>query len=103
MEKWPIDTSTSPRLKKKAPAGEPRPQSRPQKNPMIEPTAVSIVPPIKIEDVKEQQKVAMSITETSSKIHKPKIYDEAVNNPIHGRRWQKAIEDKLQNLENHQT
>ena len=45
----------------------------------------------------------MSIIETSSKIHEPKTYDKAVNNPIHRRHWQEAIEDKLQNLENYQT
>ena len=69
LEKWLIDMSTPPGLKRKAPAGEPRPRSQPQKNPMIEPAAVSIVPPIEIEDVKKQQEVAMSITETSSKIY----------------------------------
>lgn len=46
---------------------------------------------------------AMSMTESSSKIHEPQSYDEAVNDPIHGRRWREAIEDELQNLENHQT
>ncbi len=52
------------------------------------------------EDLEE---VAMSMTESSSKIHKPTLYDEAVNNPIHGRCWREAIENELQNLENHQT
>lgn len=46
---------------------------------------------------------AMSITESSSKIHEPESYEEAVNDPIHGRRWREAIEKELQNLENHQT
>ena len=45
----------------------------------------------------------MSITECSSKIRKPITYDKAINNPIHGRRWREAIEEELQNLENHQT
>lgn len=45
----------------------------------------------------------MSMTKSISKIHEPTSYDEAVNDPIHGRRWREAIEDELQNLENHQT
>ncbi len=47
--------------------------------------------------------VAMSMTETNSKIHKPASYIEAINNHIHGRRWRKAIKIELQNLENHPT
>lgn len=49
------------------------------------------------------EKLAMSITETCSKIYKPKSYDKAMNNPIYGCRWHKTIENKLQNLENYQT
>lgn len=45
----------------------------------------------------------MSITESSSKIHEPKKYEEAVNDLIHGRRRREAIQDELQNLENHYT
>ena len=52
---------------------------------------------------KEQLETAMSITECSSKIHEPTSYNEAVSDPIHGRRWREAIEEELQNLENHQT
>ena len=47
--------------------------------------------------------VAMSMTKASSKIHEPKSYDEAISDPIHGRRWREAIEEELQNLKNHQT
>ncbi len=47
--------------------------------------------------------VAMSMTKVNSKIHEPASYDEAVNDPIHGRRWREAIEEELQNLRNHQT
>ena len=43
------------------------------------------------------------MTEASSKIHKPKSYDKAINDPIHGRRWREAIEEELQNLKNYQT
>ena len=46
--------------------------------------------------------MAMLMTKAFSKIHKPKSYDKAINDPIHGRQWRKAIEEKLQNLENHQ-
>ena len=45
----------------------------------------------------------MSMTESRSKIHEPTLYDKTVDDQIHGRRWQEAIENKLQNLENHQT
>ncbi len=45
----------------------------------------------------------MSITESGSKIYKPISYKKAVSYQIHGWCWQKAIEDELQNLENHQT
>lgn len=43
------------------------------------------------------------MTETSSKIYEPKTYNETVKDPIHGRQWREAIEEELQNLENHQT
>lgn len=45
--------------------------------------------------VKLVQKLANSVIGTSSKVHKPKIYNEVVNNPINGNRWQKAINEKL--------
>lgn len=45
----------------------------------------------------------ISMTEVNSKIYKPRLFDKTVNNPIHGRRWKKAITEELQNLENHQT
>ncbi len=45
----------------------------------------------------------MSITESASKIYEPTSYDKAVNDQIHRRRWREAIENELQNLENHQT
>ena len=49
--------------------------------------------------VKPAQELAKSITETSSKVRKPKTYDEAVNNPINRNRWQKAIDEELWNLD----
>lgn len=45
----------------------------------------------------------MSMTESGSKITKLTLYNKALNNPIHGKRWQKIIKDKLQNLKNDQT
>ncbi len=45
----------------------------------------------------------MSITESSSKIYEPNTYNEAISDPIHGRRWKEAIEEELQNLESHHT
>ena len=44
---------------------------------------------------------AMSATEISSKIHEPSNYDEAISDPVHGRKWREAIEEELHNLEQH--
>ncbi len=93
LSKWPLDTAVS--SKRKAPAREPRPRGRPRKQIAIEETSGKTAG--------ETEKIAMSITESASKIYEPTSYDEAVNNQIHGRRWREAIEDELQNLENHQT
>ena len=105
--KWPLDPVQS---KRKAPAGEPRPRGRPRKNPAESRVEACEEPPrespsetIVVDDKIEGQEVAMSLTETNSKIHEPKSYDEAINDSIHGRRWREAIEEELQNLENHQT
>lgn len=51
----------------------------------------------------DKHESVMSITESSSKIHEPATYEEATSDPIHGRRWREAIEEELQNLENHHT
>lgn len=45
----------------------------------------------------------MSATEVSSKIHEPRTYEEAISDPIHARQWKEAIEEEIQNLENHST
>lgn len=79
-------------IKRKA-TGEPKPRGRPRKIPIIQPI-VSAAP-------KGEQ--AMSIAEMTSKIHEPSTYEEAISDPIHGRRWKEAIEEELQNLENHHT
>ena len=101
LVKWPLDP-TQP--KRKAPAGEPRPRGRPRKNPSVvtheEPPSETT---IRADNNIEEQEVAMSLTEANSKIHEPKSYDEAIDDPIHGRRWREAIEEELQNLESHQT
>lgn len=106
MIKYPFST-IMPVLEKKAPVGGPRPKGKPRKNLAIEPTTMA--PQIIIDELdpqikpKANEKLAMSITETCSKIYKPKSYDKAMNNPIHNCRWHKTIKNKLQNLENYQT
>ena len=104
LTKWPLDET--PSLKRKAPAGEPKPKRRPKKIISIEatillkndrPTVAEKAPN------DEQTEIAMSITKCSSKIREPTSYNEAINDAIHGRRWRETIEEKLRNLENHQT
>ena len=41
--------------------------------------------------------------ETSSKIHKPETYKEAISDLIHSWYWKSAIEKEIQDLENHHT
>lgn len=102
LVKWPLSTTTST-SKRKAPAGEPRPRGRPRKIVVTEAIAPVADEP-QIDPTESQQyEVAMSLTEAGSKIYEPQSYNEAVNDPIHGRRWREAIKEKLQNLENHQT
>lgn len=43
------------------------------------------------------------MTKANSKIYKPKLYNEAISNPIHGYYQKKAIKKELQNLESHLT
>ena len=103
-------------MKQKAPAREPRPTGRPRKNPAEQPAQINqpMADPDLGQDQQPEQsnkkpinqnnnKAAMSMTKVSSKIHKPKLYDKTINDPIHDRQWRKAIEEELQNLENHQT
>ena len=45
----------------------------------------------------------MSATEISCKVYKPRTYDEAISDPIYGRQWREALEEELQNLEQHNT
>lgn len=89
-----METATSVSTKKqKAPAEEPKPQRRPRK----------IVPPEIVQDHSDtveqtctknnakqaktaSQELTMSISETSSKIHKLTSYEEAISDPIYG--WQ---------------
>lgn len=85
-------------IKKKAPAREPKPRDRPQKNPI----EVCIKTPIEPEIVSEKE-VVMSITETISKIYELESYNKAINNPVYDRRQREVIKEELQNLESHQT
>ena len=106
LAKWLLNTNAS---KQKTPIGEPRPKGRPRKHPVLAkiPSGLTIEDSnsIRTADIKRKtsNEVAMSMTKANSKIHEPGSYNEAVNNPIHGRRWREAIEKELQNLENHQT
>lgn len=43
------------------------------------------------------------MAESTSKIYKPNTYDEAISDLIPERHWREAIEEELQNLENHHT
>lgn len=45
--------------------------------------------------VRLARKFAKSVTETSSKVQKPKTYDKAINDPIYRNRWYEAIDKKL--------
>lgn len=40
-------------------------------------------------------KLAKSLIKTSSKVYKPKTYDEAINNPIYRNKWYKVIDKEL--------
>ena len=53
--------------------------------------------------VRLAHKLAKSLTKTSSKVRKPLTYDEVINDPVHGNRWRKAIDEKLWNLDSYQT
>lgn len=71
--------------------------------PIADPTTtIEASPSLREPTLQTTQEQAMSITESSSKILEPQSYDKVINDPIHGRRWREAIEDELQNLENHQ-
>ena len=43
----------------------------------------------------------MSVTKTSSKIHKFETYKEVISNPLHSWRWKTAIKEEIQNLKNY--
>lgn len=111
MIEHPVQTTN---LKRKLPRSEPRPRERPRK---VAPTE-QVTPNgshfhTDIEDVTDihvkgqimtsEADTAMSATEVASKIYEPKRYDEAIADPIHSRQWREAIEEELQNLEQHST
>ncbi len=91
LSEWPLETSTA--LKRKVPAGEPRPRGKPRKIAAEALTALAKATDLtKIDDlaipelasIKNQTKTAMSITEYSSKIYEPTSYEEVTNDPVHG-------------------
>ena len=45
--------------------------------------------------VRPVRELAKSVTETNSKVQEPKTYDETINDPVHGNRWRKAIDEEL--------
>lgn len=45
----------------------------------------------------------MSVAKTNSKVYEPKTYEEVIMDPIHSKQYGNIIEEKIQNLENHQT
>lgn len=53
--------------------------------------------------IKLVQEFAKSITKINSKVHKPKTYNEPINNLINKNRWQKAINKEFWNLNSYQT
>lgn len=44
----------------------------------------------------------MSVIKTSSKVYKPTTYKQMISNLVYTRQWKEAIEEEIQNLENHQ-
>lgn len=52
--------------------------------------------------IRSARELAKLVTEINSKVHKPKTYNEAVHNPIHGKRGKKAIDEELWNLDSYQ-
>lgn len=102
LVKWPLNET--PSQKRKALAGDPRPRRWPQKIVLTHiPILLKNDKPTVVEQVLGKQlETAMSITEYSSKICKLLLYNQAINDLIHGRLWKETIEKELQNLENHQ-
>lgn len=105
--------------KRKAPTGKPRPKRQPCKISVTVPAPES--PAIETESLKRSggakndetghkygdtsstvEKI-ISVAETSSKVYEPKTYKEAITDPIQFKQWRDAIEEEIQNLENHQT
>lgn len=101
LVKFLLNTIKMISAKRRALARELRSRRSLQKNLIIK----EVIPPAEedIEEVgnKKQVEVAISLTETSSKIYELQLYDKVINNPIHRRHWRKTIKDELQNLENH--
>lgn len=87
LTKWPLDTAPP---KQKAPDREPGPRGRPRKHPVAVRLPAETIIKGSNKDSTENEvptpEVAMSTTEANGKIHEPGSYDEAINDPIHGRR-----------------
>lgn len=53
--------------------------------------------------IKPMQELVKLVTKPNSKVHKLKIYNKAINNPINRNRWPKAIDEEFWILNSHQT
>lgn len=93
LARWPLDVTQA---KRKALAREPKSRNKPQKNLIKMP----IKAPTEPESI-DKEEVAMSIIKTTSKFYQPRLYDKAVNDPVYGHCWKKAIKEELQNLESY--
>lgn len=82
--------------KRKAPTREPKPRRRPRKVQVLDNNRVGPPRPDEISDIDlardhvdkdplETVEKEMSATETSSKIHEPLTYEEAISDPVHSR------------------
>lgn len=98
-------------LKRKLPTSKLKPRSRPKKA-LLEASAPTLTHtaddnptevPSTEKPVTGETNTAMSATEVSSKIYKPSNHNETISDLIYGRQWGEAIEEELQNLEQHNT
>lgn len=108
LVKWSLNST---QLKKKALVEEPRLRQTPQKNSTKLCIEIRKEPPRKLwnkttirsdNNIKEQE-VAILLTGTNNKIHELKIYNKAIDDPVHSRHSRETISKELQNLESHQT
>lgn len=76
LAKWPLDIT---QMKREVLARESKPEDRLWKNPIEAHIEISREP-----DIVGEEEVIILIIETTSKICKPRSYNEVVNNPVYG-------------------